>query len=64
MAYSYGVPNEVIWTMHLIIGFVIAYVGYCQLNNYTISQMLALILIITGVLAMMYHGHLMYLAKQ
>lgn len=63
MAYSYGVPNNVVWSMHIIIGLIIAYVGYSQLNNYNISQMLALLLIVTGVLAMLYHGHLMYLSR-
>lgn len=63
MAYSYGVPNNVVWSMHIVIGLIIAYVGYSQLNNYNISQMLALLLIVTGVLAMLYHGHLMYLSR-
>ena len=64
MTYSYGVPDKFIWTMHIIIGFIIAYVGYSQLNHYNISQILAILLIILGVLAMLYHGHLMYLGKQ
>ena len=64
MAYSYGIPNQAVWTSHIVIGLIIAYVGYSQLNNYNISQLLALLLIILGVLAMLYHGHLMYLGRQ
>lgn len=61
MSYSYGMPGVIIWTMHIIIGLLILYVGYASLNHYGISQILALILIILGAMAMLYHGHLMYI---
>jgi len=61
MLYSFGIPGNAIWIMHIIIGFIISYVGYAQLNHQNISQNLSIILIVLGVLAMLYHGHLMYL---
>jgi hypothetical protein len=63
MAYSYGVPDRYIWIAHIVIGLIITYVGYAQLNHYDISQILAILLIILGVLAMLYHGHLLYLSR-
>lgn len=61
MTYSYGIPGPVIWIMHMIIGLLILYVGYVELNHYRVSQLVALLLIILGVLAILYHGHLYYL---
>lgn len=59
--YHYGVPGFLIWTFHIIIGFILFYLGYQIINNQPISQFYAYTLIIVGTLAIAYHAHLMFL---
>lgn len=61
MQYSYGVPGPVIWTLHVLIGLLLLYVGHKTLNNQPINQMISVILMILGTLVILYHGHLAYM---
>lgn len=61
MLYSFGIPEVAIWIIHVIIGLVLLYTGYALLNHKPLGQFLALSLMFLGVLAIMYHSHLMYL---
>lgn len=60
MIYSYGIPGKLIWTTHIIIGIILFYIGYNLLNNVPINKNLAILLVILGSLAMLYHAHLFY----
>lgn len=60
MLYSFGIPGSVIWTFHIIIGFVLAYIGYMLLNGKEISQPLIISLMVIGTLVILYHSHLFY----
>ena len=51
----------VVQILHIIIGFLIMYVGYVELNNRGISQILSIMLILSGFVAISYGGYLMYL---
>ena len=56
--YHFGVSNELVWISHILIGIFLVYVGYQVLNKRPISQLVSLTLIVTGVLAALYHLHL------
>ena len=56
--YHFGVSNELIWISHILIGIFLVYVGYQVLNNKPLHQIVSLALIVTGVLAALYHLHL------
>lgn len=58
--YSYGVPEYVIWLLHLIVGLILIYVGYMAINGRPIGQILAIVLIVGGAMAILYHSHLMF----
>ena len=56
--YQFGVSGTVIWLTHILMGSFFAYVGYLTLNNIKIPQILSLVLINLGVLAILYHAHI------
>ena len=58
MNYHYNLPGSVIWTMHIIIGIFLMYIGYMLLNNNNIHQLYTLALIILGSLGTFYHLHI------
>lgn len=59
--YSFNLPGPLVWTFHICYGMFLAYIGYKLLNKEPITQFSVLTLIITGVLAILYHSHLFYL---
>lgn len=59
--YNFGIDGNLIWPMHIILGFFFLYVGYITLNHQKVSQLMALTLIVLGILAILYHGHILYL---
>lgn len=63
--YSFGVPGWAVWSFHIIFGIFLAYIGYQILMNpkFTISRNIALLFVIIGVMAILYHSHLAYIAK-
>lgn len=58
--YSFGIPGNMIWTGHMLMGALFAYIGYLLLNDLPIRQIFAILLLVLGSLAVAYHGHLMY----
>ena len=58
--YQFGVSGTVIWLTHILMGSFFAYVGYLTLNNIKIPQILSLVLINLGVLAVLYHAHIWF----
>ena len=56
--YHFGVSNELVWASHILIGIFLVYVGYQILNKKPLPQIISLTLIVTGVLAALYHLHL------
>ncbi len=58
MNYHFSLPGSVIWTMHIIIGIFLMYIGYMLLNNKKIHQLYTLALIILGSLGTFYHLHI------
>ena len=60
VSYSFGIPGPLLWTTHIIIGLLLIYIGYTLLNNGKIGQLLTILLIVLGSVALLYHGHLFY----
>jgi len=58
--YSFGVPNILVYLSHLIIGLLLMYSGYLSLHNNKLSKNVSVLLIVLGVIAVLYHGHLWY----
>lgn len=62
--YSFGLPGLFVWTTHIIIGILLAYVGYNVLNKKPINPNWGILLLILGVMAGLYHTHIWYLNRQ
>ena len=60
MAYSFGVPGTVVWSSHILIGILLAYIGYLIVEKKHIDKYLGILLIVLGVLAAIYHLHIWY----
>lgn len=58
--YSFGVPSEVIWGSHILMGLFFIYVGYELVMKRKLSIAVALTLVVLGALAALYHIHLWY----
>ncbi len=58
--YSFGVPTEVIWSTHILMGVFFVYIGYELIMHKKIPEYMALIIAILGALALFYHLHLWY----
>lgn len=63
MAYSFGVPGKVIWSMHILLGLYFIYLAKTLQENKepTNKQLHAAVLFTFGTLMISYHGYLMYL---
>lgn len=60
MTYSFGVPGPSVWISHIIIGLILAYVGYQLINHEEPNRYIAFFLFGIGILATAYHTHLFY----
>jgi len=58
--YNYGIKAELIWTSHIFMGIFFVILGYQLLNNKKINQILSIILINLGVIAILYHSHIWF----
>ena len=55
--------ETIVQALHIIIGFLLMYVGYVELNQRGISQILSIVLILSGFVAISYGGYLMYFSN-
>ena len=62
--YHFGVSNELIWGSHLLMGIFFVYVGYELIMNRKLSVPVALIIVVLGAVAALYHAHLWYESLQ
>ena len=54
--YACGISGIVIWLQHIITGLLLIYIGYTGITIGKISTNMSLILVVTGVFAMLYHS--------
>ena len=58
--YHFGVPNELIWSSHLLMCLFFIYVGYEIIMKRKLSVPVALIIVVLGAVGALYHAHLWY----
>jgi len=58
--YHFGVPNELVWSSHILIGIFLVYVGYELVMHHKISIPIALVVVVLGAIGGLYHMHLWY----
>jgi len=56
--YHFGVPEWIVWLSNIMIGAFLVYVGYALVLRQRIPLTAALALLVLGVLAILYHGHI------
>ena len=56
--YHFGVPGFVIWSSHILAGLLLLYIGKNALDGKIMNRNIAILLMITGALAIIYHVHL------
>jgi len=59
-SYHFGVSNEIIWSSHILMGLFFIYVGYEIIIKQKLSVPVALIVVVLGALATLYHTHIWY----
>jgi hypothetical protein len=58
--YSFGVPSELIWSSHILMGLFFVYIGYALIMHRKIPEYLSLIVVVLGAIGGLYHLHLWY----
>ena len=58
--YNFGIPCTAVWTSHILMGIFFTYVGYLLIEGKKVNKWIAILLIVIGVLAALYHSHLWY----
>lgn len=58
--YSFGLKGVFIWISHILMGIYLSVFGYLVLNKKEIPQIMTLIMINLGILALLYHTHLWF----
>ncbi len=61
--YNFGVPCTTVWLSHILMGVFFTYVGYLLIEGKKVNKWIAILLVIIGVLAALYHSHLWYSKK-
>ena len=56
--YSFGLPGYVIWILHIIIAFILIYIGWNAINDKSINKAFYMSLIVLGFTMIFYHLHL------
>lgn len=63
MEYHFGVPGELIWSFHILLGMFLMYIGYQIVKNRGVSQELGMAIVILGSLSIAYHAHIFLVEK-
>jgi len=64
MNYSYGLPGWLIWSLHIIIGFSLLYLGRIITNGEPLPTYIGLAFVALGAIQVAYHSHLWYLNRK
>ncbi len=59
MAYHFGIPSNVVFIGHIVLGILLAYIGYYRKMDRNVSMLL----VVLGVMAAAYHGHLYFISN-
>jgi predicted membrane channel-forming protein YqfA (hemolysin III family) len=58
--YSFGVPGNAVWLVHICVGLVLFYIGMQLLYKRRVNFTLIMLLIVLGAMVVLYHLHLLY----
>jgi disulfide bond formation protein DsbB len=58
--YHFGVPCNTVWLSHILMGILFTYIGYLIIEGKKVNKWIAILLIVIGILAALYHSHLWY----
>lgn len=61
--YHFGVPGYLVWASHILTGLFLVYVGWSLYDKKKIDKYSPIVLIVVGVLAALYHGHIWLVEK-
>ena len=62
--YHFGVPGNIIWFIHIVIGLTLAAVGYQLLRNRPLPDFIPMTFIVLGLAAATYHSYLWLMNSQ
>ena len=60
LIYEFGVPQEVIWGGHIVMGVFFIYIGYELIMKRKIPEYVVFAMMLLGALAFFYHIHIWY----
>lgn len=56
--YYGNIPGPVIWCIHILVGLMLAYIGYLLINDKPLPKPLKVVLLVLGLLMIVYHSYL------
>lgn len=63
--YAYNLPGSVVWSLHIIVGLIISFIGYNQLVDGNMIvwskarlQTASIVMVVLGAMMALYHLHL------
>lgn len=56
--YHFGVPATLVWSIHILFGLFLLYLGYLAIEQKPINKWIGILLAITGVIMILYHAHI------
>ena len=56
--YHFGVPYEVVWISHILMGIFFVYIGYELIMHRKIPEYIGVIVVVIGAIGGLYHTHL------
>lgn len=62
--YHFNVPCSTVWLSHILMGIFFTYIGYLLIEGKKVDKWISISLIVIGVLAVLYHGHIWYSDKK
>lgn len=58
--YHFGLPGQLIWSVHIVFGLFLAYVGSELMANRPLDRRIPQVLLMVGVIMALYHAHIWY----
>ena len=56
--YHFGVSSVLVWSLHILFGLFLLYLGYLAIEQKPINKWIGVSLAVVGVIMMLYHAHI------
>ena len=63
-SYHFGVPASLVWTIHILFGIFLLYLGYLIMEQKHINKYIGVLLIALGIVMALYHLHIWYVERK